>query len=84
MACPGGCVGGGGQSWGSNMAKRARRGESLYAEDRSLPMRRSHENPEVKAAYEKFLEKPNSEKAHKLLHTHYFKRSAVDGKVLPG
>ncbi|MFA5615390.1 MAG: NADH-dependent [FeFe] hydrogenase, group A6 [Syntrophorhabdaceae bacterium] len=84
MACPGGCVGGGGQSWGSNMAKRARRGESLYAEDRSLPMRRSHENPEVKAVYEKFLEKPNSEKAHKLLHTHYYKRSAVDGKVLPG
>lgn len=84
MACPGGCVGGGGQSWGSNMAKRARRGESLYAEDRSLPMRRSHENPEVQAAYEKFLEKPNSEKAHKLLHTHYFKRSAVDGKILPG
>ncbi len=84
MACPGGCVGGGGQSWGSNMAKRARRGESLYTEDRSLPMRRSHENPEVKAVYEKFLEKPNSEKAHKLLHTHYYKRSAVDGKVLPG
>jgi iron only hydrogenase large subunit-like protein len=35
MACPGGCAGGGGQSWGSNMAKRARRGESLYAEDKS-------------------------------------------------
>jgi NADH-quinone oxidoreductase subunit G len=83
MACPGGCVGGGGQSWGSNMAKRARRGESLYAEDKSLPHRRSHENPSVQAVYEKFLEKPNSEKAHKLLHTHYFKRSLVDGKVLP-
>jgi len=84
MACPGGCVGGGGQSWGSNMAKRARRGESLYAEDKSLPRRRSHENPSVLAVYEKFLEKPNSEKSHKLLHTHYFKRSTVDGKVLPG
>lgn len=84
MACPGGCVGGGGQSWGSNMAKRARRGESLYEEDRSLPLRRSHENPSVLAIYEKFLEKPNSEKAHKLLHTHYYKRSAVDGKILPG
>ncbi|MHB8110539.1 MAG: NADH-dependent [FeFe] hydrogenase, group A6 [Syntrophorhabdaceae bacterium] len=83
MACPGGCVGGGGQSWGSNMAKRARRGESLYEEDRSLPMRRSHQNPEVLAVYEKYLEKPNSEKAHKLLHTHYYKRSAVDGKILP-
>ena len=83
MACPGGCVGGGGQSWGSNIAKRARRGESLYEEDRSLPWRRSHENPSVQALYEKYLEKPNSEKAHKLLHTHYYKRSTVDGKVLP-
>jgi NADH-quinone oxidoreductase subunit G len=82
MACPGGCVGGGGQSWGSNMAKRARRGEALYREDKSLKSRRSHENPEVKAVYEKFLGEPNSKKAHKLLHTHYFKRSAVDGKVI--
>jgi NADH-quinone oxidoreductase subunit G len=82
MACPGGCVGGGGQSWGSNMAKRARRGESLYAEDRSLPYRRSHENPSIKAVYEKFLGKPNSERSHKLLHTHYYKRSAVDGKII--
>jgi iron only hydrogenase large subunit-like protein len=83
MACPGGCVGGGGQSWGSNMAKRARRGESLYKEDRTLPFRRSHENPSIKAVYEKFLGTPNSNKAHELLHTHYFKRSAVDGKPLP-
>jgi iron-only hydrogenase group A len=84
MACPGGCVGGGGQSWGSNMAKRARRGEALYAEDKLLPHRRSHENPEVTALYEKFLGKPNGEKAHKLLHTHYHRRSTVDGKVLLG
>lgn len=83
MACPGGCVGGGGQSWGSNIAKRARRGESLYEEDRSLPWRRSHENPSVQTLYEKYLEKPNSEKAHKLLHTHYYKRSTLDGKILP-
>jgi NADH-quinone oxidoreductase subunit G len=82
MACPGGCVGGGGQSWGSNMAKRARRGEALYEEDKSLPLRRSHENPSVKAVYEKFLGEPNSKKAHQLLHTHYFKRSSVDGKVI--
>ena len=82
MACPGGCVGGGGQSWGSNMAKRARRGEALYAEDKSMAHRRSHENQSVQALYEKFLEKPNSEKAHKLLHTHYNKRSPVDGKVI--
>jgi NADH-quinone oxidoreductase subunit G len=82
MACPGGCVGGGGQSWGSNMAKRARRGESLYAEDRSLRYRRSHENPSIKVLYEKFLGKPNSEKSHKLLHTHYYKRSTVDGNII--
>jgi NADH-quinone oxidoreductase subunit G len=83
MACPGGCVGGGGQSWGSNMAKRARRGESLYSEDRTLPYRRSHENPSIKAVYEKFLGEPNSKKAHQLLHTKYSKRNTVDGKPLP-
>jgi NADH-quinone oxidoreductase subunit G len=82
MACPSGCVGGGGQSWGSNMAKRARRGEALYTEDKSLAHRRSHENLSVKALYENFLEKPNSEKVHKLTHTHFMKRSPVDGKVI--
>jgi NADH-quinone oxidoreductase subunit G len=82
MACPGGCVGGGGQPWGSTMAQRARRGEALYEEDRSLPKRRSHENVSVGKLYEKYLGEPNSEKAHHLLHTHYNKRSKVDGKVM--
>jgi iron-only hydrogenase group A len=82
MACPGGCVGGGGQPWGSDMAMRARRGLTLYAEDKSLPLRRSHENPSVKALYENYLGAPNSEKAHHLLHTHYHKRSQEDGKVV--
>jgi len=82
MACPGGCVGGGGQPWGSDMAMRARRGETLYKEDKSLPYRRSHENPSIKLVYEKYLEKPNSEKAHHLLHTHYYKRNKIDGKVV--
>lgn len=82
MACPGGCVGGGGQPWGSDMARRARRGETLLEEDRSLPYRRSHENPSIKLVYERYLEKPNSEKAHHLLHTHYFKRSRIDGKII--
>jgi NADH-quinone oxidoreductase subunit G len=81
MACPGGCVGGGGQPWGSTMAMRARRGETLFAEDRSLPMRRSHENPSIKAIYEKYLETPNSKKSHHLLHTHYAERSRVSGKA---
>jgi NADH-quinone oxidoreductase subunit G len=82
MACPGGCVGGGGQPWGSTMASRARRGETLLAEDRSMPHRRSHENPSIKLVYEKFLGSPNSKKAHQLLHTKYNKRSAIDGKVV--
>jgi iron-only hydrogenase group A len=82
MACPGGCVGGGGQPWGSTMARRARRGEALYEEDRSLPKRRSHENASIGKLYEKYLKEPNSEKAHHLLHTHYYKRSKMDGKVV--
>jgi len=81
MACPGGCVGGGGQPYGNNMAMRARRGEGLYTEDKGLPVRKSHHNPEVKLIYEKFLGKPNSPLAHKLLHTHYFQRSQTTGKV---
>jgi len=64
------------------MARRARRGETLHEEDKSLPYRRSHENPSIKAIYEKYLEQPNSKKAHHLLHTHYSKRSKVDGKVI--
>jgi NADH-quinone oxidoreductase subunit G len=82
MACPGGCVGGGGQPWGSDMARRARRGQTLYAEDRAMPHRRSHENPSITAIYEKYLGRPYTGKAHTLLHTHYVKRSRVDGKVI--
>ncbi|MCB5261137.1 MAG: [FeFe] hydrogenase, group A [Candidatus Cloacimonetes bacterium] len=82
MACPGGCVGGGGQPFGNDIASRARRGLALYEEDRSLPVRKSHHNPEVLKVYEKFLGAPNSELAHKLLHTHYFKRSISTGQVV--
>ena len=82
MACPGGCVGGGGQPYGNNMAMRARRGEGLYEEDKALPIRKSHHNPEVKRIYERFLGEPNSPLAHKLLHTHYFKRSVNTGQVV--
>ncbi|MGB4729371.1 MAG: iron hydrogenase small subunit, partial [Candidatus Hydrothermia bacterium] len=79
MACPGGCVGGGGQPKGSTFAMRARRGEGLYKEDRELPYRKSHENPAIIRLYDKFLGKQGSELAHRLLHTHYFKRSNLDG-----
>ncbi|HOW44135.1 MAG TPA: NADH-dependent [FeFe] hydrogenase, group A6 [Candidatus Aminicenantes bacterium] len=79
MACPGGCVGGGGQPYGSVIADRARRGEGLYREDSGLAKRQSHENPEVQRIYEKFLQHPGSDVSHKLLHTCYFERSLLDG-----
>jgi NADH-quinone oxidoreductase subunit G/NADP-reducing hydrogenase subunit HndD len=70
MSCPGGCVGGGGQPYGNGRIKLQRM-DGLYEADRQLPMRKSHENPEVKAIYEKFLGQPLGEKSHHLLHTHY-------------
>ena len=79
MACPGGCVGGGGQPFGSSIADRARRGQSLYKEDAGLAKRTSHSNSEVMKAYADFLGEPNSPKAHKLLHTNYFERSKFSG-----
>jgi NADH-quinone oxidoreductase subunit G len=81
MACPGGCVGGGGQPYGNDIASRARRGLALYEEDKNLPVRRSHHNPEVTRIYERFLGAPNSPLALKLLHTYYFKRSVNSGQV---
>jgi len=84
MACPGGCVGGGGQPYGNDMAMRARRGEGLYKEDKEMKIRKSHHNPEVmgeKGIYARFLGKPNSPLALKLLHTYYFKRSINSGQV---
>ncbi len=74
MACPGGCIGGGGQPIPTNMAIRQKRIDAIYAEDMGLPIRKSHENPEVVQLYKDFLEKPNSHKAHELLHTHYVER----------
>ncbi|MFO7755151.1 MAG: NADH-dependent [FeFe] hydrogenase, group A6 [Bacteroidales bacterium] len=74
MACPGGCIGGGGQPIPTNMAIRQQRIDAIYAEDMSLPIRKSHENPEIAQIYKDFLEKPNSHKAHELLHTHYVER----------
>ncbi|OQY38414.1 MAG: ferredoxin [Candidatus Cloacimonetes bacterium 4572_65] len=81
MACPGGCVGGGGQPFGNAIADRARRGEALYKEDAKCEFRCSHHNPEITKIYAEFLGKPGSEKAHKLLHTHYFERSKFKGNA---
>jgi NADP-reducing hydrogenase subunit HndD len=73
MACPGGCIGGGGQPLhhGNSEIIKAR-AAAIYREDKKKPLRKSHENPFILKLYEEFLEKPNSEKAHHLLHTHYF------------
>jgi NADH-quinone oxidoreductase subunit G len=71
MACPGGCIGGGGQPITKSNEKRAERIEGIYKEDAGLPLRKSHENPEVKQIYEEFLKEPLGHKSHELLHTHY-------------
>jgi iron-only hydrogenase group A len=75
MACPGGCVGGGGQPIPVNNDVRTRRAQALYAEDCALTLRKSHESPSVKKLYEEFLGAPLSEKSHHLLHTTYTPRS---------
>ncbi|MFA8298902.1 MAG: NADH-dependent [FeFe] hydrogenase, group A6 [Hyphomicrobiales bacterium] len=75
MACPGGCLGGGGQPIPTNEEIRQQRAKAIYDEDREKPIRKSHENLEVMAVYEEFLDEPNSHKAHELLHTHYKKRN---------
>ena len=70
MACPGGCVGGGGQPISMEDRELAdQRGQVLYGIDRVQPLRFSHENPQVKALYEDYLGEPNSELAEQLLHT---------------
>ncbi len=74
MACPGGCVGGGGQPVPVNNDVRTRRAQALYAEDKNLPLRKSHESPSIKKIYEEFLDKPLGEKSHHLLHTKYTPR----------
>jgi NADP-reducing hydrogenase subunit HndD len=73
MACPGGCIGGGGQPLhhGNSEIIKAR-AAAIYTEDRKKPLRKSHENPFIIKLYDEFLGKPGSEKAHHLLHTHYF------------
>jgi len=79
MACPGGCIGGGGQPIPTNMEIRAIRAKALYEADRNLPLRKSHENPAIKQIYEEFLTEPLGEMSHRLLHTHYTVRSKYPG-----
>jgi iron-only hydrogenase group A len=75
MACPGGCIGGGGQPIPTSPEIRKKRAEAIYAEDESLELRKSHENPHVLQIYNDFLtDGPCGHKSHELLHTHYTKR----------
>ncbi len=75
MACPGGCIDGGGQPLhhGNSEVIKAR-WEAIYKADKDLPIRKSHENPSIKKIYEEFLGEPCGHKSHHLLHTHYFDR----------
>ncbi len=83
MGCPGGCVTGGGQPIVSSKViesvdLKAARAKALYDEDESLPLRKSHENPYVKALYDEYMGEPCGHKAHELLHTHYQKREKIN------
>ena len=80
MACPGGCVNGGGQPQVAMGIRnfvdiREERAKVLYDLDKSMPLRQSHENPAIKQVYEEYFGKPGSEKAHHVLHTSYVERS---------
>jgi iron only hydrogenase large subunit-like protein len=84
MACPGGCVAGGGQPIPVNNEIRRLRAQALYSEDRNLKIRKSHENPSIKKIYEEFLKEPLGEKSHHLLHTKYAARGKYPEKSKAG
>ncbi|MDE5583907.1 MAG: [FeFe] hydrogenase, group A [Ruminococcus sp.] len=80
MGCPGGCVNGGGQPQQPASIRnftdiQAERAKVLYDIDKSKPVRKSHENPAIKAVYDEYFGEPGSHKAHEVLHTSYVKRS---------
>ncbi|MDA3931192.1 MAG: NADH-dependent [FeFe] hydrogenase, group A6 [Tenericutes bacterium] len=74
MTCPGGCIGGGGQPYGTTKAVRDKRIEAIYQVDENMPIRKSHKNPDIIALYDEYLLKPLGKKSHHLLHTHYSSR----------
>jgi hydrogenase, Fe-only len=75
MACPGGCIGGGGQPIPTTKEILSKRMKAIYEIDKSFEIRKSHENPAIQALYKEFLGEPLSEKSHELLHTTYIARS---------
>ncbi|SFG69801.1 NAD(P)-dependent iron-only hydrogenase catalytic subunit [Desulfotomaculum arcticum] len=74
MCCPGGCIGGGGQPIPTTREIRAQRAAGIYSADKSMELRKSHENPAVQALYKEFLGEPLGHQSHELLHTHYTAR----------
>jgi len=87
MACPGGCVNGGGQpiqpaSVRNFVDLRALRAKAIYAQDKGMKIRKSHENPIIKEMYDTFLGKPGSHKAHEILHTKYQARPKYPGMTV--
>lgn len=78
MACPGGCIDGGGQPLhhGNTEIVEAR-WKAIYEADKNMPVRKSHENPSIQAIYKEFLGEPCGHKSHELLHTHYFDKQLV-------
>ncbi len=77
MACPGGCINGGGQPYRGDGEVLQKRMEAIYKDDKNAKIRKSHENPSIKKLYADFLKEPGSHKAHELLHTHYQGRKNV-------
>ncbi len=75
MCCPGGCIGGGGQPYGTISKTRSERIQATYLVDKDMPIRKSHENPVIQALYKEYLEKPLGTKSHHLLHTKYKDRN---------
>ena len=78
MACPGGCIGGGGQPYhhgDTNIIKK--RQDAIYREDKNKVLRKSHENPYIHQLYREYLGKPGSHKSHDLLHTHYVAKDKI-------
>lgn len=80
MCCPGGCIGGGGQSIPTDADIRQRRMDAIYTVDERMALRKSHENPAVQALYEEFLGEPLGHRSHELLHTRYQPRSLYPGR----
>lgn len=78
MACPGGCIGGGGNA-PKTWAKMQERKRAIYEEEKKLPIRKSHDNPWVQQCYKEFLKEPCGEKSHELLHTTYIDRHDLLG-----